>query len=71
MPEGWPEEAGGLFKSAVFGFAISLIACHRGMHASGGSQGVGLAATRTVVSSSVSILILDYILTSIILTVFE
>jgi phospholipid/cholesterol/gamma-HCH transport system permease protein len=63
--------AGGLAKSAVFGFAISLIACHRGMNASGGSRGVGLAATGTVVTGSVAILVLDYILTSMLLMVVD
>ena len=58
---------GGLVKSAVFGFVIALIACQKGMNAEGGSRGVGLAATRTVVSGSVSILVLDYVLTTIIL----
>jgi phospholipid/cholesterol/gamma-HCH transport system permease protein len=58
---------GGLFKAAVFGFAIALIACFKGMHASGGSRGVGIAATRTVVSGSVIILVLDYVLTSLLL----
>ena len=60
---------GGLFKSAIFGFAIALIACQKGMSASGGSRGVGLAATATVVNSSVMILFLDYILTSLLLLV--
>lgn len=63
--------AGGLLKSAVFGFAIAIIACHRGMNASGGSRGVGLAATGTVVTSSVTILILDYVLTSVLLKVID
>jgi phospholipid/cholesterol/gamma-HCH transport system permease protein len=63
--------AGGLFKAAVFGFAMALIACQKGMNASGGSRGVGLAATATVVNSSVMILVLDYILTSILLLVID
>lgn len=63
--------AGGLFKSAIFGFAIALIACHKGMNASGGSRGVGLAATRTVVAGSVTILVLDYVLTSMLLVVWD
>ena len=63
--------AGGLFKSGVFGFAIALIACHKGMGATGGSRGVGLAATRTVVASSVMILVLDYVLTSFLLLVWD
>lgn len=62
---------GGLFKSGVFGFVIALIACQKGMNAEGGSRGVGLAATRTVVSGSVTILVLDYVLTTILLTFFR
>ena len=58
---------GGLVKSAVFGYVMGLIACYRGMNAAGGSRGVGLAATSTVVTSSVSILVLDYIMTTILL----
>ncbi len=63
--------AGGLFKSAVFGFAIALIACHKGMNAAGGSRGVGMAATQTVVAGSVVILVLDYVLTSLLLAVVD
>jgi phospholipid/cholesterol/gamma-HCH transport system permease protein len=62
---------GGLFKSSIFGACIGLVACYKGVNASGGSKGVGLAATQTVVICSVSILILDYILTSILLLVTE
>lgn len=58
---------GGLFKAAVFGGAIGVIACYKGMSASGGSKGVGIAATQTVVTCSVTILIVDYILTTILL----
>jgi phospholipid/cholesterol/gamma-HCH transport system permease protein len=63
--------AGGLFKAAVFGFVIALIACQKGMNASGGSRGVGLAATRTVVTGSVVILVLDYFLTSMLLLIID
>jgi phospholipid/cholesterol/gamma-HCH transport system permease protein len=58
---------GGLFKSAVFGGVIGLVACYKGMNASGGSRGVGLAATNTVVTCSVSILVVDYFLTTLII----
>lgn len=53
----------GLIKSAVFGLILSLIACYKGMNASGGARGVGQATTQTVVLSSVLILISDYFLT--------
>jgi phospholipid/cholesterol/gamma-HCH transport system permease protein len=57
----------GLIKAAVFGFLISAISCTRGYHASGGARGVGQATTQAVVHSSVSILIANYILTSLLL----
>jgi len=54
----------GLVKSLVFGIACSLIAVHEGYHAEPTAAGVGLATTRTVVASSVLILLLDYVLTA-------
>jgi len=60
---------GGLGKAAVFGGLIGLIACRRGMNAKGGSRGVGLAATTTVVTASIAILISDYFLTTLLLMV--
>jgi phospholipid/cholesterol/gamma-HCH transport system permease protein len=55
----------GIVKSAVNGFLISLISCRQGFFASGGAKGVGIATTRAVVQSAVSILIANYIITSI------
>jgi len=57
----------GLIKSAFFGAAITLIACYEGFHAQGGAQGVGRATTRTVVSSCITVLILDYVLAELLL----
>ncbi|MGO9803838.1 MAG: lipid asymmetry maintenance ABC transporter permease subunit MlaE [Steroidobacteraceae bacterium] len=54
----------GLVKSVVFGIACSLIAVHEGYHAEPTAEGVGLATTRTVVASSVIILLLDYVITA-------
>jgi phospholipid/cholesterol/gamma-HCH transport system permease protein len=54
----------GLVKSLVFGIACSLIAVHEGYRAEPTAAGVGLATTRTVVASSVIILLLDYVLTA-------
>ena len=55
----------GLIKAACFGFIIAAVSCHRGFNASGGAEGVGRATTRAVVLSSVSILISDYFITSL------
>jgi phospholipid/cholesterol/gamma-HCH transport system permease protein len=54
----------GIVKSFVFGFACSLIAVYEGYNAEPTAAGVGLATTRTVVASSVLILLLDYVLTA-------
>jgi phospholipid/cholesterol/gamma-HCH transport system permease protein len=53
----------GLTKAILFGTVVSLIATYRGFTATGGSRGVGEATTRAVVWSSVSILVVDYLLT--------
>ncbi len=48
-------------KTFFFGFAIGIIGCYKGYHASGGTQGVGVAANTAVVISSVVIFVLDMI----------
>ncbi|MFO0756388.1 MAG: ABC transporter permease [Byssovorax sp.] len=57
----------GIIKACVFGFIISAISCRHGFFAGGGARGVGLATTRAVVESCVSLLIVNYILTQILL----
>jgi len=52
----------GLVKSAVFGLVVMLIACYRGYYASGGAKGVGQATTSAMVTSAVSVFVLDYLL---------
>jgi phospholipid/cholesterol/gamma-HCH transport system permease protein len=54
---------GGLFKPFVFGGIITLTACYFGLNTKGGTEGVGDAATRAVVTSSVLILAVDYFIT--------
>jgi phospholipid/cholesterol/gamma-HCH transport system permease protein len=55
----------GLIKAAVFGFIVTLMGCWCGYNSAGGAQGVGRATTAAVVSSSILILALDYVLTAI------
>lgn len=57
----------GLVKSVVFGFLISTICCFYGLNTSQGAKGVGDSATKAVVSSSVAILVADYLLTTLLL----
>ena len=54
----------GMFKSLVFGVACTIIAIFEGYDAPPTAEGVSRATTRTVVTSSLVILGLDFILTS-------
>jgi phospholipid/cholesterol/gamma-HCH transport system permease protein len=54
----------GLIKSVVFGVAISLIAVFEGFDSVPTAEGVSRAITRTVVTSALAILALDFVLTS-------
>lgn len=55
---------GGFWKSIVFGGLVSLIAVYFGYYAKPTGEGVGTATTRTVVMSSVLVLVFDFIMTS-------
>tara|TARA_B110000238_G_scaffold49994_1_gene54445 strand:+ start:1522 stop:2094 length:573 start_codon:yes stop_codon:yes gene_type:complete len=55
----------GIVKSIVFGFIIALMSCYHGLYTGKGSFGVGSATTNAVVSSSVLILVFNYILTEV------
>ncbi|MDR1239331.1 MAG: ABC transporter permease [Treponema sp.] len=59
----------GLIKSVVMGFIVSTICCFFGLRTSQGAKGVGDSATTAVVVSSVSILVADYLLASLLLRV--
>jgi phospholipid/cholesterol/gamma-HCH transport system permease protein len=54
----------GLIKSVVFGIACTIIALFEGFDAPPTAEGVSRATTRTVVTSSLAILALDFVLTS-------
>jgi phospholipid/cholesterol/gamma-HCH transport system permease protein len=53
---------GGLIKTAVFGMIIAIIACYRGMHTRGGAKGVGEATTSAVVTTLISLFVVNYFL---------
>jgi phospholipid/cholesterol/gamma-HCH transport system permease protein len=54
----------GVVKSVVFGGTCTLLAVYYGYHAAPTAEGVGLATTRTVIASSVLVLLFDYMLTA-------
>lgn len=60
----------GLSKPLVFGFILSSVGCYMGLRTTGGTQGVGLATTRSVVVASVLILSSDFFITKLLLLLF-
>jgi phospholipid/cholesterol/gamma-HCH transport system permease protein len=59
----------GLIKPFVLGFVIVTIACHVGLRTTGGTQGVGKSTTKSVVAGSVALILADYIVTQILISV--
>ena len=55
----------GIFKSIVFGLSASLIAVWEGYNAIPTAEGVGRATTRTVVITAVVILVFDFMITAV------
>ncbi len=55
----------GVLKSFVFGTVVTIIALFEGYDAPPTAEGVSGATTRTVVTSSLAILMLDFVLTAI------
>src|SRR5580658_4742085 len=64
----YPDVVQGLVKPLFSGFIIASIGCFYGMKTSGGTEGVGRATIQAVVSASVLIIFMDYIMTHILLT---
>ncbi|MGA2814328.1 MAG: ABC transporter permease [Candidatus Acidiferrum sp.] len=58
------------FRTAVFGLIIGTIGCFQGMRTKGGTAGVGLSATSSVVLSSLFVILADVILVKLILVFF-
>ncbi|RME28621.1 MAG: ABC transporter permease [Deltaproteobacteria bacterium] len=65
-----PDLIHGILKSAFFGYFIAIISCWVGMNTRGGTEGVGQATTRTVVWTSITILISDFFLTRFFLAIY-
>ena len=57
-------------KTVVFGLLIGVTGCYCGMHAHGGTEGVGRAATRAVVVSIFLVLVSDALLVKLIQLLF-
>lgn len=57
--------AQGLLKPLLFGIIISLVGCFYGLRTSGGTQGVGRATTEAVVSASIWIFVVTFLIDKI------
>ncbi len=60
--------ASGLGKTFFFAYAIAIIGCHNGLRTTGGADGVGRATTSTVYASAISVLVADFFLTKLFLS---
>jgi phospholipid/cholesterol/gamma-HCH transport system permease protein len=67
----WADDSDGLYyaltKTVVFAFLLTTIPSYYGYYTKGGALEVGQSSTRAVVTSSVAILLANYILTQLIL----
>jgi phospholipid/cholesterol/gamma-HCH transport system permease protein len=59
----------GLIKPFFLGFVIVTIGCHVGLRTRGGTQGVGRATTNAVVAASVTVLMVDFFVTRLLLSI--
>jgi phospholipid/cholesterol/gamma-HCH transport system permease protein len=59
----------GLIKPFFLGFIIVTIGCHVGLRTRGGTQGVGRATTSAVVAASVTVLVVDFFVTRLLISI--
>jgi phospholipid/cholesterol/gamma-HCH transport system permease protein len=61
----WDDVGNGIVKSFVFGVTCTFVALYEGYEAEATPEGVAQATTRTVVISSLAVLLLDFVLTAV------
>lgn len=54
----------GVYKSMAFGLSVALTSCYFGVTVRGGAVGVGRAVNAAVVAAAVSIMLVDFLLTT-------
>jgi len=57
----------GIAKAFFFGFFVAVISCYQGLQTQGGTEGVGVATTKAVVISAITIFVSDFFLTKLII----
>jgi phospholipid/cholesterol/gamma-HCH transport system permease protein len=63
----WRDFGHGMIKAVAFGFLAAWLAVYFGWTARPTSEGVALATTQTVIATSISVLILDFVLSAFML----
>ncbi|HEX4030982.1 MAG TPA: ABC transporter permease [Terracidiphilus sp.] len=66
-----PDIVQGLLKPIFFGYILGSIGCFYGMRTTGGTQGVGRSTIQAVVTASVLIIFVDFLITQILLTLLH
>jgi phospholipid/cholesterol/gamma-HCH transport system permease protein len=61
----WRDVGNGIFKSFVFGAICTVVALYQGFETEATPEGVAYATTRTVVTASLGVLAMDFILTAL------
>jgi phospholipid/cholesterol/gamma-HCH transport system permease protein len=67
----FPDIVQGLVKPLFFGYILSSVGCFYGMRTTGGTQGVGRSTIQAVVTASVLIIFVDFLITQLLLTLFS
>src|SRR2546428_12563799 len=60
----------GVGKSVFFGVIVTLIGCYNGLSTPGGTEGLGRATTATVVHVTMGVIVSDFFITKLFLTLF-
>jgi phospholipid/cholesterol/gamma-HCH transport system permease protein len=60
----------GVGKSLFFGVIVTLIGCYNGLSTEGGTEGLGRATTATVVHVTMGVIVSDFFITKLFLTLF-
>jgi phospholipid/cholesterol/gamma-HCH transport system permease protein len=63
-----PDLLKAIAKTFFFGWTIAMVGCYTGLNTTGGTVGVGRATTRAVVIGSISVFILNFFLTKLLMT---
>lgn len=62
--------AEGLIKATVFGYLIGIIGTYQGFNVTGGAEGVGRGTNMAVVWGMITVLVVDFFLTSFLAKIF-